>query len=290
LAKKAQTYFPESPDIRNLVAGLTTEQREVRDQAAALAAARAALDEALEYAVALVRDRQVVEARELAAAVQIASEMFPKGFDVSAPRATATKLLAELQTSLDPAIELIPVPPTPVRDAPLSPSEMRVLLSRRIDVEWRDEPLSLVFPIIAQESGLRVSVDPELERLGVFDLQRAQMRVLNVPMDRLLRMVTDMVGMSYILADGEVYITTKVRALNQAIARPPGRIDPQPPLRPNDKRLTSPPEGVFTPGTLLPASGVEKVPAYLFTGQALVDHVAELLRAQGAKPNPTDGK
>src|SRR5262245_31161443 len=252
-ARKAQHLFPESPDIRRALAGYQAELRSARERADSVTQARTALEEAIEYAAALIREDRLPEARELLGSVRQLAASFPAATDLTDLKGSADALLRELERRSAGAAELVPTPPALLAE-PMTPSEMRLLLARRLTVEWRDEPLSTVFPIIQTETGLAVRVDPYFERLGVFDLERMDLRISNVPLDRLLRMVADMAGASYVLMDGEIYLTTKANALALAVARPAGRGELLPPLTPAEarRRLTSP--------VAAPAGGVLPTP------------------------------
>jgi tetratricopeptide (TPR) repeat protein len=269
-ARKAQVLFPESADIRLALTTLVAEQRDARELSANMALARNHLTEALNRADGLFKSGRASDALELVEAVRQAADNFPAGFDVQPERAQADKLLASLQhqgATRDGA-ETIPVPPRVIRE--MSPSEMRLALAKRVSIEWRDEPLSIAFPIIVQESGVRVVVDPYLEKLGVFEVPRTGLRISNASVERLLRFVTDMAGASYIIQDGEIYITTKANALAQAIARSPDRVDVLPAHRPSDypRRPMNPDQP--------PAA--EKPPDYLMSGRALREDVRQLLK------------
>jgi hypothetical protein len=267
LARKAQQLFPESPDLRKAVAGFQADAKAARARSANLEEARTALTEAVEYAQQLIKEDRLAEARELLEAVQHLLDRFPGGIDLTTASDSTHKLLAELRVrSADSLVELIPVPPRVVVDN-LSPSEMRLLLARRVTIDWHGEPLSKAFTLIHAETGLTIKVDPYLERLGVLERTRTDLRISNAPVERLLRMVTDLAGVAYVLRDSEVYVTTKANALALAMGQPAPRSEASATRRP-------PP----TAAPLLPTPPPAKSAGYLISGQALREHVEELLR------------
>jgi hypothetical protein len=292
IARKAQVLFPESPDIRVALANLLEDQRNARELAANMAQARDHLDEALARAESLVNSGRARDAFELIAAVQRAANLFPAGFDVQPQRAAAEKLLATVQALgvARDGPETVPVVPRLIRE--LTPSELKLALARRITVEWHDEPLAAVFPLIVEETGVPVVVDPLLVKLGVFDVPRTGFRISNAPVERLLRMVTDMAGASYLVRDGEIFITTKANALAQAVARTSERIElVEPPVPPDVRRRPTSlpgqaPGGSGTGVAALPA----KTPEYLLTGRGLIENVEALLRPPAEKAAVPDGK
>ncbi len=237
LAEKAEALFSESPAIQQLLQDLRGAERAARELHLNVNLARYRLQEAIEYADQSLRERKFALARDLAEAVRDSAGKFPQGVDVTKQIEAAERILREAPVAepVAPAVppaagekpmgesppprEVLP-PPEPVPPDPLkSPSEVRQMLAKRIHLEWRDAPLAQVLQDLANETGVRIEVDPDLLRSHVLDTRRVYLNSHGAAADRILRTVTDLTLSAYVLADGQVQILPKHKALSYTVAR-----------------------------------------------------------------------
>jgi tetratricopeptide (TPR) repeat protein len=302
LAERAQVLFPESAAVRQALQELRGDQADSRDQRVNLATAKNRLEEAVDYAQQLLRDRNVAQARELAEAVREAAARLPQGIDL-------TRIIQEAQKVLDdrpaaeaaPGNEILPAPQPAPPQPPKSTSATRQMLMKKLDTEWRDAPLLQVLQDLAKETGVPINIDLDLQRAHVFDTRRVYLQAHGAPAERILRTVTDISLSAYLLVDGEVQIMPKHKALDYAVTRSrqspevtlrsvevrPLRRAPYPAL-PLPEEMEKPPTvepppahraTTLRPGEIekLPSPGAVQQPEYLRSGPALRAEIDRLV-------------
>ena len=290
LIRKAQELFPESEEIKQAHRRLLAEQRSQREAAINLAVAQERLSEALRHAEALARAGRRAEARELTEAVLIATGRFPAGVDLTEARQSAEKVFAEVT---DAPADVQPLPVAP-READLSLPALKQALARPMTVDWRNESLVTILQEVSRHTGVKVVIDPALERVRGPLARRLDLRLTRVSAERVLQLATEQTGTDYVLVEGQVVITTKDKAVQFTVARNQGlpeagslhRL-----LHPELYRLTPPRDLPVLPPAPPPLLDIRppppKVPDYLQSGRAFLDHIDELLKgvpAPATKP------
>lgn len=261
LAERAQVLFPESAAVRQALQELRGDQTESREQSVNVATAKNRLEEALEHAQQLVRERKFAEARGIAEAVREAGVTLPQGVDVTRTMQLAQRFLEDLAAAeAAPAKEILPAPEPAPPPPPKSTSDTRQLLAKKLDTEWRDAPLAQVLQDLAKATGVPINVDLDLQRAHVFDTRRVYLQAHGATAERILRTVTDISLSAYLLVDGEVQIMPKYKAVLYAATR--SREAPEITLRSVEVRPLRPPPYVPPPlpGEIEPSSPAEMPP------------------------------
>jgi len=280
-AQKAARLFPESDEIQQYHRYLVQKQKGQRQRAIDEAVAQRRVEEALEQVDQLLRSGQIEPARELAeAARETIAELArtPETDRLRKQVETTLKTLrpAELTAPEDelPAPVRIdnnrtPSPPAPAVPLPLANDSVKRALNQRVSLNWRAQPLPAALRDLSQLSAIPISLDPILDQPGPAPLVQINLRVHQATIERVLRLLGELTGGGYIIADGQVVFTTKANALefvlsgkygSAQVSSPGPLFRPVPPL----STVTFPPQ----PG---------RVPDYLQSGKAFRDHVREIL-------------
>lgn len=284
LARKAQQLFPESAEIKQFYRNLLAAQRARREQADQLTLAQDRLKEALQHAEQLTEEGRYAEAQDLAEALREATKRFPAQIDVTAERQAVEKLLANLpaktpagsedRPASDPeAVERLP-PPVEIRPDP--DAALRRGLNKSLHIDWQNKPLGTALQEIARASGIPIKIDPALERLRIPTTRKLDLQVDAISAWQLIKLVTELTGTDYILAQGQVVITTKAKALEYTVARARGRPDKEllDRLLESDKREAGDDEATSQPHD----PTTSRLPDYLRSGAAFLAHIEALLK------------
>ena len=306
LAERAQTLFPESAAVRQAIQELHGDQADSREQNISLSAARNRLEEAVDYAQQLLREKKVAQARELAEAVREAGGRFPPGVDVTHAMQLAQKILEDQPAAeAAPAKEILPVPEPAPPPPPKSTSETRQMLAKKLGGEWRDATLMQVLQDLGKETGVPINVDLDLQRAHIFDTRRVYLQVNGATAEGVLRTVTNISGTAYLLVNGEVQIMPKYNAVLYAVSRSREapeitlrsveyrslRPAPLPPLTwpgametPSPAETPQPRRAPLKPGEVekIPAPGAARPADYLQSGAAFRGEIDRLVAP--AKP------
>jgi tetratricopeptide (TPR) repeat protein len=284
LAQKASRLFPESDEVKQYERSLAQQQRLGRERAINLAVAQRRMEEALDRADDLLRGGKPDQARDLADAVRQTLELpaFQGGGEAEKLRRTVEKMLREMKPrEPDSTLEELPAPvrddpavklasPQPMIPTGLAIDSLKRALTQRVSLSWRDQPLDVALAELSQVSGVPIGLDPALMPPGPTPQARFNLRVHRATIDRVLRLLGELTGGGYILADGQVVFTTKSNALEFVLTGKYGTAEfvaPGPVIRPVSGVLPKPLRPLAQP----------KAPEYLESGKAFRDHLSELL-------------
>lgn len=294
LAQKAERLFPESDEIRQYQKYLAQQQRLGRERAINQAVAQRRIEEALDRVDELLRGSQVTQAqkeqaRDLADAVREALSQLASNAEVEKLRKAVERVLRDLKPrEPEPMLEELPAPqrtdpasgppaaqtgaptPPPVAPPQLTNDSLRRALMQRVSLSWHSQPLDAALAELSQLAGVPIGLDPSLAPPGPAPQVRLNLRVHQATIERLLRLLGEMTGGAYMLADGQVVFTTKARALEFAISNKYGM-----PLIVAPEPLFPPPRSLSNKLQVLPPPA--KLPEYLESGKAFREHMKELL-------------
>jgi type II secretory pathway component GspD/PulD (secretin) len=93
------------------------------------------------------------------------------------------------------------------------------MLAKKVNANWRDAPIAQVLQDLEGETGVTIVVDPEMLQSQVLLTNRVYLQSHGATAEGILRSVTVVANSTYILADGEVQILPRNKALAYTIQR-----------------------------------------------------------------------
>lgn len=312
LAMRASKLAPGDQQVSQLMADIRTRNQENRLATTSYSKAKAHLAAGLTRGQELFANGRFVDGADLLEGVVKAAELFPADARIEIYRDQAKRELAQFHSAVKTGKIILPAPETaempaeePVLVATgaavpanmtrlLRGSEAAVppwyamqknLLARNMTVAYKSTPIALVLEDISEATGVKFVIDAPVNEAratvnGVLDL-----RVAEVPAEKILDLACLKGGMEYVIMERAVVVTTPSKALDYVRQLPlalrenwaVGRVlfpSLNPELFAQAPRTLTAEEAAEVEEQLAD----EEVPAYLTSGQALVDDITSLLR------------
>lgn len=288
LAGRAYRLFPESKEIRDSLQRLRFEQKHARLRKTAIAVALHHIEDALDHAADLAKDKDLRQARGFVTVARDYLDQLAAEVDVEALQERADRVWVTLVRP--GATEELP-PPQPTRTGQPRPSIQRAL-TIRLNVDWRRLPLKRALIDLAKAIRVPLTIDPILEQTGYITARRIDLRVFNGTAVMVLHQLAAKTGIDFLVRDNDIWISTKqqVARLRQQPVSVVEEADAWSPFQPPSYQLLPPPPRPWLPlppvEQPVPEESGRDRPSYLESPAAFRAHLDDLLREELPPPKP----